>query len=94
MKREELLQPAYPPQLDEEGWPRSSQNGFNKLEAAALQIAAGIMSLPESWQLLFSEPRPKEESVKGHVFKTRKLAKNAVSIAKAVLEECQKELDE
>lgn len=93
MNREELLQPAYPPQLDEDGWPRSSQNGFNKLEAASLQIASGIMGLPESWELLFSNPKPKEEG-KGSIFSSKKLAKNAVMIAKAVLEECQKELNE
>ena len=93
MTREELLKPAYPPQLDEEGWPLSSNTGFNKLEAASLQIAANMMSLPVSWEILFSDPKPPEQG-KGRVFNTRRLAKNAVKIAKAVLEECQKELNE
>lgn len=93
MTREELLEPAFPPQLDENGWPLSSKTGFNKLKAASLQIAAGIMSLPESWEVLFSNPRPKEEG-KGKLFSSKKLAKTAVTIAKAVLEECQKELNE
>lgn len=93
MKHEELSQPAYPPQLDEEGWPRSSQNGFNKLEAASLQIAAGMMGLPEAWEIMYSEPKPAERG-KGRTFSSAKLAKNAVMIAKAVLEECQKQLNE
>lgn len=91
MTKEELMQPAFPSQLDEHGWPISSQTGFNKLEAAALQMGAAILSLPESWQCMFSKDKPEE---KARVFDRELVAKAAVRLAKAVLEECQKELND
>lgn len=91
MKRDDYLQPAYPPLVDETGWQLTTQQGFNKLEAAAIQIAGHILSIDKSWEIMFSDPKVDQ---KGSTFNNQKLAKNAVRLAKAVLEECQKELDE
>jgi hypothetical protein len=94
MKREELAQPAVPPPVDENGWPISSNAGFNKLEAASLQIGQGLLSLDASWEVMFSEPKPETSKTKGRYFDQKKFAENAVRLAVAILDECKKHIDE
>jgi len=89
MNQDNYKKPAYPEPTSEDGWPTTTNTGFTKLEAASIQIATGLLNLDPSWETMFSTPL--DEPKKGSKFSQAKLARNAVAIAKAVLDECAKE---
>lgn len=87
---EDFKKPAYPESCTADGYKATVDTGFTKLEKAALEIAAALISVPDSWDCLRATKKEKG----GWMFSDELIAKTAVRTAKRILQECQKEQKE
>lgn len=87
-----LSAPAYPPSVDENGWVNTGNTGFNKLEAATLKIATGILSMGDEWNCMFSTKELIDGRTK-QLFDSEKVSRLSIKLAKTILANCKKELE-
>lgn len=93
LTKEELSQPAVPPPVDENGWPTTSQTGFNKLEEAALRMGAAILNMPEKWEGTYSTKKNDDPKSSARKFDPDGFASAALICAKAILKACKEDLE-